>query len=162
MIRAVLMLAVLAAPVAAQDLSVLEFQLRALEKEQDDQALVPLIAGCFLGAGDLEKTAGFFTDAGWARSDDAEMGMVSLTPPWGDPYVAIYENGAICDATSETNGLMRADSALVPLMAAAQIIVARTEVPSGCVAYDMGNGVTAELTSSGNDPQCRSDDTSNI
>jgi hypothetical protein len=162
MIRISLLALMLATPAMAEDNSVLKFQLRSLDNQNDDSALTPLIAACLLGNGDGEATAKFFTDAGWARNDDTEMGMVSLTPAWGDPYVTLYENGAICDVTSETMGLMRADGNLVPLMAAAGIKVSRADVPSGCVAYDLGNGIIAEMSSSGNDPTCQSDSTSNI
>jgi hypothetical protein len=162
MIRPALLALMLATPVAAQDMSILESQLRNLDEEQDSQALVPLIAACLLGGGDAEVTATLFTDAGWTRTDDAEMGVVSLVPAWGDPYVTLYQDGAICDVTSDELSLMRADQSLIPLLTAAQFQVARTDVPSGCIAYDVGNGVVAEMSSAGNDPQCRSDDSSNI
>jgi hypothetical protein len=162
MIRMALAGLLLATPVAAQEMAVLRMQLGGLDEQRDNQALAPLIAACLVGNGDAGATAALFTDAGWTRSDDAEMGVVSLTPPWGDPYVILYDNGAICDVTSESIGLMRADQNLAPLLLAAQFPINRADVPSGCTAYDIGSGIIAELTSSGNDPQCRSDTTSNI
>ena len=163
MIRSTLLVALLlATPAVAQDLSVLQSQLGDLEEEQDNGALAPLIAACLLGDGDAEATAALFTDAGWIRTDDPEMGVVTLVPAWGDPYVTLYQDGAICDVTSETLSLMRADQNLIPLLTAAQFSIDRTDVPSGCIAYDLGKGVVAEMSSSGNDPQCRSDDNSNI
>lgn len=162
MIRSALLAVLLATPAMAQDTSILRFQLSDLESEEDNQAFVPLIAACLLGNGDAEATATLFTDAGWTRTDDPEMGIVSLVPAWGDPYVTLYEGGAICDVTSEKMGLMQADGSLIPFLTAAQYKIDRTDVPSGCIAYDLGNGVVAEMSSSGNDPQCRSDDNSNI
>jgi hypothetical protein len=162
MIRTLAAALMLATPAAAQEMMILEMQLGGLEEQRDNQALAPLLAACLVGNGDAEATATLFTDAGWTRTDDADMGMVSLTPPWGDPYVTLYDNGAICDVTSEQIGLMKADQNLTPLLLAAQFPINRADVPSGCTAYDLGSGITAEMTSSGNDPQCQSDDTSNI
>jgi hypothetical protein len=155
-------LLLLAGPAAAQEMMILDMQMGDLEEAQDEQALRPLLAACLLGNGDAEVTAALFTDAGWTREDETDMGMIALTPPWGDPYVTIYDGGAICDVTSEELGLMIADQNLVPLLLAAQFQIDRTEVPSGCMAYDLGGGIVAELTSSGNDPTCQSDGNSNV
>jgi hypothetical protein len=162
MIRLATLALLFATPVAAQDMTILQSRLADLGSEQDKSTTVPLLAACLVGNGDAEATAALFTEAGWTRTDDADMGLVSLTPPWGDPYVTLYEGGRICDVTSERMGLMRADQNLVPLLTAAGYKIGRTDVPSGCIAYDLGTGVTAEMTSSGNDPQCRSDSTSNV
>jgi hypothetical protein len=161
-IRLSFVILALATPVAAQDMSILQAQLGDLDRQKDSQAMAPLLAACLLGNGDAQAMAAPFDAAGWTRFDDPEMGMISQIPPWGDPYVTILDNGAICDVTSETMGLMKADQNLIPLLAAAGFTVVRTDVPSGCVAYYLGGGITAEMTSSGNDPACQSDDTSNI
>ena len=162
MLRVTLLALIVGTPVLARDILVLESQLRKLDKQRENQALAGPMSACLLGAGDAEATVAYFTAAGWARTDDSEMGLISLVPSWGDPYVTLYDNGAICDVTSETLGLTIADQNLVPLLVAAQYPISSATVASGCTAYDLGNGVTAELSSSGNDPQCQSDTGSNV
>ena len=139
----------------------LEFQLRDLQDATNSKVLRGAVAACMLGNGDAEAAATLFTDAGWSRTDDAEMGMVSLTPTQGDATVTLYENGRICDVTSEVWGGATALGALqVSVMLAGFQLV--SDQTSECARFALTDMITVDLTSSGQDPVCISESNSNV
>lgn len=159
MIRTALLLACLAAPAAAQDRAMLEHLLRDLDDATDPKALRAATAACILGEGNADAIAAYFTEAGWTRSDDTEMGMTSLSAPAGSVGVSLYDDGRICDVASEGWGT---DTALGALQIASGVagLGLETLPDSECTALRLTPSVTVEVTSTGQDPVCFSENTS--
>ncbi len=162
MIRAALLALLIASPAVAQEWSTVEFMARDLKKDDVTAAYRGAVAACLAGQGDVEKTAAYFTEAGWSRADEAEMGTVDYTGPDQSLYVLQAADGSFCAAYSETQGT---DAAI----ANAQIIggaggFAFDSAPSemGCIAFQLAPGIVAEITSSGNDPVCSDAATSSV
>ncbi|MFN4173183.1 MAG: hypothetical protein ACK4GW_15650 [Pseudorhodobacter sp.] len=122
-----------------------------------DRPLTRAYAICLLGAGQIDPVAEGLAEMGFQREDDTEMGVTYLAAPDAPYSVALYQDGAICDVTSETNGT---DEALMSLVVLGGM-TGFENVDTECTAMRLG-GVLAEVTSSGNDPDCYDDDTSNV
>lgn len=162
MIRAALVLTLLATPAFAQSKGMMTSMVKRLDSATGEKAMRAASAACVLGNGDPEATATLFTSKGWTRSDDAEMGSVSLAPADGALWVTLYDQGRICDVTSETIGTKDALSVFQALAGTANFPVVTLNLPSGCPAFDVAPGAFVEITSSGNDPVCQSDTTSTL
>lgn len=152
----------LAAPAVAEDRAMLETQLRGLKKPEDQKVLRAASAACLLGLGDVEAIAAPFIAAGWERMDDAEMGMTSLTPPAGNAYVSLYDDGRICDVSSEVWGTDTALGAVQVLSGVAGLSLDSIDRADGCISMGLTPGATVTVTSSGNDPVCQSETTSTL
>lgn len=158
-----LLVASLAAPATAEDRTMLETQLRGLKKPEDQKVLRAASAACLLGLGDVEAIAAPFVEKGWARMDDAEMVVTSLTPPAGDMvYVTLYDEGRICDVSSEVWGTDTALSTVQILSGVAGLSMDSIENPDGCISMALTPAASVTITSSGNDPVCMSETTSTL
>lgn len=143
-------------PAIAQDVAMLEFSLRDLDDATDLAVLRAAGAACILGAGDADATAAYFTEAGWSRSDDTEMGIVSLAPPAGNVAVTLYDGGRICDVSSEVWGFATAIGALQILSGMAGLGL-DSDQNAECTTIRLTDSVTATITSTGQDPVCDSE-----
>jgi hypothetical protein len=162
--RAAALLAVLAfaAPAVAEDRAMLESQLSGLKKPEEQKVLRAASAACLLGLGDVEAIAAPFVAAGWERMDDAEMGMTSLTPPAGEAYVSLYDDGRICDVASEVWGSDTALGAVQILSGIAGLSLDSIDRADGCISMALTPAASVTVTSSGNDPVCWSETTSTL
>ncbi len=138
----------------AQEPGPLNLFITDLDKVEGTRALTGAYAACLLGAGNAEATVALFTTAGWARSDDTEMGVTELTLPGSDTfYVALYDNGAVCSVTSTAT-----DTATARLELNGLLLVARAEatpvtgVP--CPTKQINTGTTIAVTQASQDPVC--------
>ncbi len=162
MIRAAALIACLATPAMAQDAAMLNHFAGSLNKPTETKVLSAAAAACLLGNGKTEDIAARFTDAGWTREDDTEMGVTSLTPAEGNVYVSLYNDGKICDVASEAWGTEKAISALQVVAGGSGLSLNSVDNPSECDTYALSDTITVEITSSGNDPVCYSDTTSTL
>ncbi len=151
-----------ACPAFAQDQAMLRMGLPNLAKPDSTKILGAAYSACLIGNGDVETTAALFTDAGWTRTDDDEMGVTSLSLPGAEDriFVDLYDNGSICSVSSETLGSDLADGNLITTLGAASYSFDPLDTPDGCTAYTLNTGVVVTQTSSGQDPVCYSEDTS--
>lgn len=152
----------LAAPALAQDWSTVEFMARDLKKDDAIRAYRGAVAACLAGQGDVEKTAAFFVDAGWTRTDEAEMGTIDYAGPDDSLYVLQAADGSFCAAYSETQGTDSAIGNLQIIGGGAGLTLESLDMPDGCIALALGGGIQAEVTSSGNDPTCSSATSSSV
>ncbi|RUS60218.1 hypothetical protein EGN72_10520 [Pseudorhodobacter sp. E13] len=159
MLRTLLLSALMVSPAVAQDEQMMGLQLRQLTAE-GNTVVLGAYAACILGKGDVEATAALFTQAGWTRTDDSEMGVTELAGSNGVVAVTLYDGGRICSVTSEVLGTASTESSLVATLALAGWPITPTEGEGGCAAYVMPELGIASLTSSGQDPVCQSDSSS--
>jgi len=113
-------------------------------------------AACLLGGGDAEKAAEIWTSHGWVETRDDEMGVLYLSSPQAPWYVAMYQNGAICEVGSNTIGTPQATMDLVTVLGMTGFAMVEG---STCPAYE-AIGARLELTSAGQDPNCADETTS--
>lgn len=144
-IRAAAILALLSSPALAQD---------ADPRNQ----LVEGYMACLSGGGQVDLTQSMLTASQWTRRDDGEDGLVYFYPGAGqDTLVYMAEDGAFCHVES-----LSVDSAT-----ASEILASSLAPPEGapfdyskddmgCTRLDFETGVTATITSGGNDPTCGS------
>ncbi len=161
MLRALLLSVTLVSPAFAQDAQTLGALLPQLSAE-GDSVLQGAYAACILGGGDVDATAGYFTQAGWTRTDDSEMGITELAGVNGGAYVTLYDDGRICSVTSEVLGTPIAEATLATAIALAGWPISPTEGEDGCAAFLMPEIGIATLTSSGQDPVCQSEGSSDV
>ena len=88
------------------------------------------------------------------------MGVTALTPSAGDAYVMLYDEGRICDVTSEVLGTQTALDAVQVLSGIAGLTLDDIDQADGCTALALSPTARVTITSSGNDPVCTSDSTS--
>lgn len=147
MIRPLALLTLLATPSLAQD------------ADPANQLTEGYLA-CMSGGGQVDLTQTMLVDAlQWTRSDEGEDGLIYFYPGAGEAtFIFIAEDGSFCQV--ESTGI---DSAT------ASEILAKTLAPPdgapfdyskddmGCTRLDFDTGVTATITSGGNDPTCASE-----
>jgi len=152
MIRAFALLALLATPAFTQD-------------ADPNGQLVEGFLACISGNGDMDLSEALLVGAlQWTRSDEGEEGLTYFFPGAGeDTIVYIADDGSFCHVESTS-----VDSAT-----ASQILAATLESPEGvpfeyskddmgCTRLDLETGVTATITSGGNDPICGSESDSAV
>jgi hypothetical protein len=162
MMRAALFLLALATPAAAQDRAMLEFLLRDLDAPAEQKVLRAAAAACILGDGQVDAIAAPFTDAGWTRDDDTEMGIVALYPQGGNVGVTLYDDGRICDVSSEAWGTDTAIGALQIMAGTAGLTLENVDTGTECITLRVTPAVTVDITSTGQDPTCFSESTSTL
>lgn len=150
MIRTAVLLALFAAPAAAQD------------ADPAGQLVEGYIA-CYMGHGAPDTVAPNLGLYGWTH-EAGEDGITTALPGiGGDSFVLIANDASFCHVESMTLGTTKAAEVLaVALQGANVTLPERTTGPDGCATYDLGDGVTATLTSGGNDPTCTSDTDSGV
>ncbi len=124
-------------------------------------ALGSAFAACIVGDGDPETTAALFTDAGWVRQDDDEMGVVELS---ADPafYVTLYDAGRICSVGSSADSTHKATFTLQTLANFANLPTVPIPDELDCTAFSIGDTARAYVSGGGQDPVCDSDTDSEI
>lgn len=127
-------------------------------------ATQPLARGyaiCLLGAGTVAGVETALANAGLTatRADQPDMGLVEFVPE-GVPFaISLYDDGLICDVTSETLGT---DQATMGMVIIGGMVGFQMENGLACAGMRLGGTVVAEISSSGNDPECSHPSTSNV
>jgi hypothetical protein len=124
----------------------------------DGGGLSSAYAACVAGMGDPEATAAYWTDEGWTRTDETEMGLIFLSSPGAHWTVTIAADGSFCEVASEqdSTGYALAQAMAVTMMAGGQNPTTNDE---GCAVFALP-GAKMTLTSTGQDPVCHSDTSS--
>ena len=153
----------LATPAVAQNREILEALMYQLKKPENPDVMRVAASACLLGLGDVEAIAAPFVKYGWDRQDDSEMGVTSIMPPSGDMvYVMIYDEGRICDVSSEVLGTDTALGAVQILSGVGGLSLDSIERADGCISMALTPTASVTVTSSGNDPVCQSETTSTL
>ncbi|EPX84705.1 hypothetical protein ruthe_02065 [Rubellimicrobium thermophilum DSM 16684] len=114
-------------------------------------------AACVLGGTDPAAVAAPLEDLGLTRTE-TEDGMIVLSAD-GLPYAITVDPGeGHCDVTSESFGT---DVAMGKLMIVGGMAGFQADDSAPCIALLIA-GIRAEVTSSGNDPICYDEATSNV
>ena len=151
------LVALLAAPVMAQDLSALPDPVPLLKGKTLSERLDGAIITCLSGVDDPTRALTAFEAAGWTRADEFE-GTISFE---GEGLSAMF-----WDATGpgfcmlETDGMgtkALQDRLSAQLEAAKWGGVALVDI-EGCPGLDLGNGLSVAPSSAGNDPTCAAED----
>ncbi len=118
---------------------------------------------CFMGHGDPEIVAPNLGLYGWTH-DAAEDGVAIAMPATGDAsFVLMADDGSFCHVESLKLGTDTAAETLALALQGAKVTLPDAQSDAlGCAVYDLGPGVTATLTSGGNDPTCTSDSSSAV
>ena len=151
MIRNAALLALLASPVAAQD-------------ADPHNQLVEGYMACMSGGGEVALTESMLTALFWTRSDAGEDGLVYFNPGVGeDTAVYMAEDGSFCHVESLTVGSAPASEILIAALGSEEGAAFDTSKDAmGCTRLDFTTGVSATITSGGNDPTCASDTDSGV
>ena len=150
MIRTTILLAVLAGPALAQD-------------ADPEGQLVEGYLSCFMGRADPDVVAPNLGLYGWTH-EPAEDGLVIALPGAGEAtFVLIAEDKSFCHVESLALGSDKAAEVLALALAGAGVTLPEPATDTmGCAFYDLGTGITATLTSGGNDPTCTSQTDSGV
>ena len=151
MIRAAALLILLASPALAQD---------ADPRNQ----LVEGYMACMSGGGQVDLTQSMLTAAGWTRSDEGEEGLTYFFPGTGeDSFVYMADDGSFCHVESQTVDSATASEILAASLGGAEgAPFEYSKDDMGCTRLDFETGVTATITSGGNDPVCGSETDSGV
>ena len=146
MIRAAALALVLASPVAAQD-------------ADPHNQLVEGYLACMSGGGQLDLTRSMLEALEWTRSDDGEEGLTYFFPGSGeDTFLYLADDGSFCHVESTGIDSATASEILATALAppeGAPFDYSKDDM--GCTRLDFDTGVTATITSGGNDPTCGSE-----
>jgi hypothetical protein len=123
-----------------------------------EQPLARAYAACLNGGGRIEPVATALAPLGLTREDDGEMEMTVLFADDQPFMVTFYDGGAICDVSSESIGTAQA---MMQLSTVGGLVGYEAAEGTECTALRI-KGILAEVTSSGNDPVCFDDATSNV
>jgi hypothetical protein len=150
-IRTAALLALLSSPAFAQD---------ADPRNQ----LVEGYMACMSGGGQVDLTESMLTALFWTRNDDGEDGLVYFNPGVGeDTLVYMANDGSFCHVESLTVDSATASEILAASLGGpegAPFEYSKDDV--GCTRLDFETGVTATITSGGNDPICGSETDSGV
>jgi hypothetical protein len=160
--RALLLAAATFATPAPADNNALLGLVRSAGQPAETGGYLGGIAACILGGGEVEQTASLFTETGWTREDDAEMGLIYLSGPQGDLGATLAVEGGFCEVASGAIGTDAAKVLLVAALTAAGASQATGTDAYGCTTYLAAPGVTAIVTSTGQDPTCDDNGTSAV
>lgn len=125
---------------------------------QDTGNLAQGFKACMAAAGDPDAISAAFGDAGWTAEPNAEEGLIYFAAPGDDQTLAyIADNGSFCHVES-----LNTDSATVSELLATTLqsegwAADYGKNSDGCTQLDLGDSITATITSGGNDPTCGSD-----
>ncbi len=151
MIRAAALLVLLASPALAQD---------ADPRNQ----LVEGYMACMSGGDQVDLTEAMLTSLFWTRNDDGEDGLVYFNPGVGeDTLVYMAEDGSFCHVESLSVDSATASEILAASLGApdgAPFVYSKDDM--GCTRLDFDTGVSATITSGGNDPTCASETDSGV
>jgi len=146
MIRPILVLLALTAPLAAQD-------------ADPGNQLVEGYMACLSGGGDDALTGAVLDALQWTRDEAGEDGLINFYPGIGEStLIYMADDGSFCHVESLSVGSATASEILAATLNAeggAAFEYAKDDM--GCTRLDLDTGVTATITSGGNDPVCGSD-----
>lgn len=165
MIRAAILAAAAlsaAAPAMALDLFMAESSLRNLDATDPARAHGAAIAACLVGQGDAARTAALFTDAGWTLTADADMGLNQITSSHAALYVLAATDGSFCAVYAEDTGTEIATAQMMQLIASTGLGTSVAPGTSDCASVQLTPVIGIEVTSSGNDPVCEDEATSQV
>lgn len=126
---------------------------------QDTASLTSGIKACMAAAGDPGAISAAFSASGWTVDPNTDEGLISFLPTDDDQTFAfIADTGVFCHVESLNIG----SAALAKILAATLKSEGwETAEPGkdadGCTLIDLGDSITATLTSGGNDPTCTSE-----
>lgn len=142
------------AAVSAEPIAIIDAMTQGLY--DDPPAIGSAFAACVNGNGDPEVTATIFTDAGWKRTDDDEMGIVELT---AGPtlFVTLYDGGRICSVYSAVDDTHAAGFTLKTFANVVGLPIAPVADDLDCTAFSLGDTTHVTVTSGGQDPVCDSE-----
>ena len=113
---------------------------------------------CMSGGGRVDLTAQMLSAANWTRDDSGEEGLIYFYPANGDTtFVYMGSDGSFCHVESTSIDSATASKILATTLAppeGAPFEYSKNEM--GCTMLDFDTGVTATITSGGNDPTCGS------
>jgi hypothetical protein len=134
----------------------------AQDADPANQLLEGYVA-CAMGEGVPDKTVTPLGLYGWTHEEDTEMGMVNFQPGVGETTFAYMSlTPGYCHVESTTLGTARALELLNYISASGLTIDATETSPDGCTTVSLSNGISAVITSGGNDPVCTSDTDSGV
>jgi hypothetical protein len=128
---------------------------------QDTAILTSGIKSCMAAAGDAGAISAAFVAAGWTREEGGEEGLIDFSAPVASndqAFAFIADDGSFCHVESLNIG----SAALAKILATTLKSEGwETAEPGkdadGCTLIDLGDSITATLTSGGNDPTCTSE-----
>jgi hypothetical protein len=119
------------------------------------------IKACMAAAGDPAVISAAFVAAGWTADANAEEGLIDFAAPAASDQSAfafIADDGSFCHVESLTTGTAAlADMLAATLKSEGWETAEPGKDDAGCTLLDLGDSITATLTSGGNDPTCLSD-----
>jgi hypothetical protein len=139
--------------------------LPALAQDADpSNQMIEGFGACALGEGIADKTLPPLGLYGWTHEADPEQGLADFRPGVGEDtfgYMSLTPD--FCHIESTSLGTARALELLGYLSFSGQVSVESTETDAyGCSIVTLSNGVTAAVTSGGNDPVCTSEQNSGV
>lgn len=126
--------------------------------------LVEGYVACALGGGKVDVTVPMLGLYGWTSETDAEPGLVYFQPAVGEATFAyMTDEVQFCHVESTVLGTEAVTSLLeFTIQASGQVSVTDRVTEEGCSVLMLSNGVTAQITSGGQDPVCASDSDSAV
>lgn len=119
---------------------------------------------CLSGGGQVDLTQNMLAALGWETQEGSEDGLISFLPPSGeDSFVYMADDGSFCHVESTTIDSATASEILAQAVSppeGAPFDYSKDEM--GCTRLDFETGVTATITSGGQDPTCGSDTDSGV
>ena len=149
-------------PLAALDMNVIEYMAKDLKRDGSAKKYNGAIASCLAGNGDPAKTAEYFAQGEWDVTPQPEMGIIEFSGPDENVYAMAADDGSFCMASAEDQGFISAMGKLQVMGLAAGLKFKEVPHPTGCLTFEMENGLTGQITSSGNDPVCEDENTSSV
>ncbi len=133
-------------PVAAQDAN-------------PQNQLVEGFLACFSGGGIPDLTASMLDVFMWSREEAPDEGLIYYYPAVGeDTFAYMADDGSFCHVESVTvNSEATSQILAISLGGAEGAPFDYSKDEMGCTQLDFETGVTAVITSGGNDPTCGSD-----
>ena len=150
-IRSAALLVLLSGPAFAQD-------------ADPNNQLVEGYMACMSGGGEVAATEAMLSALFWTRSDEGEDGLVYFNPGVGeDTVVYMADDGSFCHVESLTVGSANASEILAASLGGPEgAPFDYSKDAAGCTRLEFETGVSATITSGGNDPTCASDSDSGV
>ncbi|MDB5659236.1 MAG: hypothetical protein JWS10_1851 [Cypionkella sp.] len=150
MIRSAAIFALLAGSAAAQD-------------ADPHSQLVEGYMACMSGGNQVDLTEAMLTSLSWTRNDEGEEGLVYFYPGVGNDTIVYMAEGSFCHVESGSVDSATASEILAAALGGvegAPFVYSKDDM--GCTRLDFDTGVSATITSAGNDPTCGSDSDSGV
>lgn len=150
MIHRLLPLLLLATPAPAQD------------ADPTGQMIEGYVA-CYMARGDAEVITTNLGLYGWTHEPPSDGIIVTMPTASSDTFALLAEDASFCHIESMTQGTAKAAEMLaLAVVGALSALPAPGTTEAGCPLYDLGDSITATITSGGTEPTCTSDTTSTL